>query len=274
VRRPRKLASRIQWVWASKVTRRRDSILGSWPCIPLTPFNPIRQLSTDCGSNDDGGRNRLDARRTSRMKAPHSSRCRSMDTVDNSYTDNTHIHNPGSHSRTHPAIQTQFRPKPEHQNAAPKQKRIHRPPMQLREVFSSSLFYLHRLVQLRLPSLSSQYFVSKASYLVGMGGVRIQSIRLNLLMQPPPVSLCQIDSPDPLLQCHTATPQKVSMIQRFMIQCLLALVLPDNRVQGDRTTVFAEAIGSLVITTCGGSRGRRIVTKPIDFANTLSRLIK
>ena len=27
-------------------------------------------------------------------------------------------------------------------------------------------------MQLRLPSLSSQYFVSKASYLVGMGGVR------------------------------------------------------------------------------------------------------
>ena len=101
------------------------------------------------------------------MKTSHSSRCRSMDTVDN-----THIHNPGSHSRIHPAIQTQFRPKPEHQNAAREQKRIPRPPMQLKEVFSSSLFYPHRLIQLRLPSLSSQYFVSKASYLVGMGGVR------------------------------------------------------------------------------------------------------
>src|ERR1700722_10888110 len=106
------------------------------------------------------------------MKTAHSSRCRSMDMVDNSHTDNTHIHNPGSHRRIHPAIQTQFRPKPEHQNAAREQKRIPRPPMQLREVFSSSLFYPHRLMQLRLPSLSSQYFVSKASYLVGMGGVR------------------------------------------------------------------------------------------------------
>src|SRR4029077_18291050 len=113
----------------------------------------LLQLSTDGGSNDDGGRNRLDARRTSRMKTPHSSRCRSMDTVDNSHTDKTHIHNPGSHSRTHPAIQTQFQPKPEHQNAAREQKRIPRQPMQLREVFSSSLFVFssslfhpHRLV--------------------------------------------------------------------------------------------------------------------------------
>ena len=167
-------------------------------------FIILLQLSTDGGSNDDGGRNRLDARRTSRMKAPNSSRCRSMDTVDNSHTDNTHIHNPGSHSRTHPAIH-QFRPKLEHQNAAREQKRIPRRPMQLREVFSSSLFYLHRLVQLRLPSLSSQYFVSKASYLVDMGGVRIQSIRLNLLMQPPPVSLCQIES---LIHSYAATTAK------------------------------------------------------------------
>ena len=132
------------------------------------------------------------------MKTSHSSRCRSMDTVDNSHTDNTHIHNPGSHSRIHPAIQTQFRPKPEHQNAAREQKRIPRPPMQLREVFSSSLFvfssslfYPHRLVQLRLPSLSSQYFVSKASYLVGMGGV------------PEPIDPLSVDAqcPRPWIQC-------------------------------------------------------------------------
>src|SRR6266446_2329684 len=67
-------------------------------------FIILRQLSTDGGSNDDGGRNRLDARRTSRMKAPHSSRSRSMGTVDNTHTD-IHIHNQGSHSRTHPGTQ-------------------------------------------------------------------------------------------------------------------------------------------------------------------------
>jgi hypothetical protein len=38
------------------------------------------------------------------MKAPHS-----MDTVDNTHTDNTHIHNQGSHSRTHPGTQIRFR---------------------------------------------------------------------------------------------------------------------------------------------------------------------
>jgi len=103
---PGKLATEIQRGRAIRATSARSGA--------TQYFIILRELSTDGGSNDDGGRNRLDARRTSRMKAPHSSRCRSMDTVDNTHTDNSHIHNPGSHSRTHPAIQTQLRPKPEH----------------------------------------------------------------------------------------------------------------------------------------------------------------
>jgi hypothetical protein len=43
---------------------------------------------------------------------------------------------------TQPGLQIRFRTRPAHQNAVPKQKRIHLPPMQLREVVSSSLFYL------------------------------------------------------------------------------------------------------------------------------------
>jgi len=96
-----------------------------------------RQLSTGDGSNDDdGGGNKLDARRTSRMKAPHSSR--STDTVDNTHTDNSHIRSPGSHSYSTPGTQIRFRPTRQRPNAAPKQKRIHLPPIQLREVFSNS----------------------------------------------------------------------------------------------------------------------------------------
>jgi hypothetical protein len=81
-------------------------------CLPsrLSGFHILRQLNTHIGSNDDdGGGNKLDARRTSRMKAPHSSR--STDTVDNTHTDNTHIHSPGSRSRT-PGTQIRFRPTP------------------------------------------------------------------------------------------------------------------------------------------------------------------
>jgi hypothetical protein len=74
------------------------------------------------------------------MKAPHSSR--STDTVDNTHTDNSHIRSPGSHSYSTPGTQIRFRLTRQRPNAAPKQKRIHLPPMQLREVVSSSLFYL------------------------------------------------------------------------------------------------------------------------------------
>src|SRR6266404_6664158 len=60
----------------------------------------------------------------------------STDMAGNSHRDSTHT------DRSHPVVQTQLRPKPEHQNAAREQKRILRPSIQLRGVFSSSLFYL------------------------------------------------------------------------------------------------------------------------------------
>src|SRR6266516_5115754 len=63
-------------------------------------------------------------------------RTHSTDTVDSRSTagstrkDNTHNSLPGT--------RTQFRPTHQHQNAAPKRKRIHLPPVQSREVFSNS----------------------------------------------------------------------------------------------------------------------------------------
>ena len=115
----------------------------SWPGLRASSadFALLRQLSTDAGSNDDdGGGNKLDARRTSRMKAPHSSH--STDTVDNTHTDNSHIRSRGSHSRTQPGTQIRFRPTRQRQNAVRERKPIPLPPIQLREVFSSSLFFL------------------------------------------------------------------------------------------------------------------------------------
>ena len=97
----------------------------------------LRQLITDDdGSNDDDGcGNRLDARRTSRMKAPHSSH--STDTVGNSGTGSIHM---GNIHNNLPDLRTQFRPKRQRQNAVRERKQVPLPPMQLREVFSNSLF--------------------------------------------------------------------------------------------------------------------------------------
>jgi hypothetical protein len=41
-------------------------------------------------------------------------------------------------------------------------------------------FCIHRLFQLRLPSLFSQYFVSKASYFLVMGAVRVKDVRFRV----------------------------------------------------------------------------------------------
>jgi hypothetical protein len=60
----------------------------------------------------------------------------SADMAGNSHRGNTRS---SPDSRT---LRTQFRLKPEHQNAGRERKRIPLPPMQSREVFSSSLFYL------------------------------------------------------------------------------------------------------------------------------------
>jgi hypothetical protein len=76
------------------------------------------------------------------------------DMAGNSRRDNTHS----------PVIQTQFQPKPEHQNAAREQKRILRPPMQSRKVFSSSLFYppiIRREVQEEASGFSSGATVAR-----------------------------------------------------------------------------------------------------------------
>jgi len=102
-------------------------------------FTLLRQFNTDGGSNGDDGGGNIDGLRTSRMKAPHNN---SMGTADNTDTDNSHIHSsPGSHTRsTQPGTQIQFRPTRRRQNAAPKQKRIRLPPIQLRQVVSSSYF--------------------------------------------------------------------------------------------------------------------------------------
>src|SRR6266480_3136678 len=109
-------------------------------------FTILRQLNNADGSNgDDGGGSRLDGRRTNRTKVLRSSR--NTDMVDNIHTDNSHIRSPGSHSHTRPGTQIRFRPTRQPPNAAPKQKRIHLPPMQLREVVSSSLFYLPMIQQ-------------------------------------------------------------------------------------------------------------------------------
>jgi hypothetical protein len=84
-------------------------------------------INTDDGSDDDndaGGNS--DARRTNSMKAL-CNRTHSTDTVGSRNTagstrkDNTRNSLPG--------IRTQFRPTPQRQNAAPKRKRIHLPPV-------------------------------------------------------------------------------------------------------------------------------------------------
>jgi len=95
----------------------------------------LHQLNTH-GSNDDGGSggNSSDARCANRTMAHN--RSHSTDTVGNNHRGNTHS-NLDSRS-----LQTQFRSKPERQNAAPERKPIHLPPILLRELFSRSLFYL------------------------------------------------------------------------------------------------------------------------------------
>ena len=93
----------------------------------------IRQLTDE--SDEDVARSRgagqkRDARCARKRTALRSNH--SMDTVDN--THKGHIHTP-------PGIQIRFRPIRRRQNAAPKQKRMPLPPVQLREVFSSSLLF-------------------------------------------------------------------------------------------------------------------------------------
>src|SRR6266480_3895848 len=70
------------------------------------------------------------------MTAHHNSnRVDSRSTVDSTRRDNSCIHNRDSQLPLQFQL-AQFQPQRPRQNAAPKRKRIHLPPMQLREVFS------------------------------------------------------------------------------------------------------------------------------------------
>ena len=112
----------------------------------LSGFYSLFHLSIGGNNGDDGGGN-IDGLQTSRMKVLHSSH--STDTVDNTHTDYIRIRSPGSHSRsTQPGTQIRFRTTLQRQNAAPKQKRIRLPPIQLREVVSSSYFTSQSIKQL------------------------------------------------------------------------------------------------------------------------------
>jgi hypothetical protein len=101
----------------------------------------LRQLITDDDDdgNDDGGGGNSDSRRTNNMKAHNSGHSR--DTVGNSGKGSIRIHMGNIHNSL-PDLRTQFLPKYQRQNAVLERKPVPLPPMQLREVFSNSLFYL------------------------------------------------------------------------------------------------------------------------------------
>jgi len=110
----------------------------------LSGFYILRQLSTENGSNDDGGGGKPDARSTSGPCNSHS-----PDMIGSIHMDNTRIRNPDSRNSHigNPDSQIQFQPpqfrlKLERQNAARERKPIHLPPMQLREAFSYSFPFL------------------------------------------------------------------------------------------------------------------------------------
>src|SRR5439155_5689594 len=105
------------------------------------------QLSTRVGSNDDGGGGKRDARCTRSTRDPRNSHSTEM--AGSIHTDNTRIRNRDSRNYYigNPDNQIQFRLplfplKLAHQNAARERKRIHLPPMQLREAFSCSFPFL------------------------------------------------------------------------------------------------------------------------------------
>src|SRR5262249_23529135 len=98
----------------------------------------LYQLNSGSSDDDGGDGNKHDARDTSSMTAHNSNHSRVG-------TDNSRIRNKDSHSSRRIRSQPQparLQPKHRRQNAARERKRIHLLPMQLREAFSSSLFYL------------------------------------------------------------------------------------------------------------------------------------
>ena len=110
----------------------------------LSGFYILRELSTENGSNDDGGGGKPDARSTSGPCNSHS-----LDMIGSIHMDNTRIRNQDSRNSYigTPDNQIQFQPlqfrlKLERQNAARERKPIHLPPMQLREAFSYNFPFL------------------------------------------------------------------------------------------------------------------------------------
>ena len=126
------------------------------------------QLITDDGDEHDehgGGGRKRDVRRTSRMKAQHS---HSTDRVRS--RGNTDSHN------SQPETRTLFLQIRQRQNVAPERKRFPLPPVQLREVFSSSLLFY-------LPVIK-QAGQQKVSRLFRSGSVRI-SCDADIFANPP-----------------------------------------------------------------------------------------
>ncbi len=106
----------------------------------LSGFYILCQLSTENGSNDDGGGGKPDARSTSGPCSSHRTDMTGSIHMDNTRirnqdSRNSHIGNLDNQIQFHPP---QFRLKFERQNAARERKPIHLPPVQLREAFSCS----------------------------------------------------------------------------------------------------------------------------------------
>ena len=97
----------------------------------------IISLVTDDDGRGAGGRKR-DVRRTSRMKAQHSSHTDTAGSKDRDSLRSTR--NTGSRN-SQPETQTLFLQIRQHQNVAPERKRFPLPRVQLREVFSKSLLF-------------------------------------------------------------------------------------------------------------------------------------
>ena len=126
----------------------------SWLGIASEPV--LRQLSTENGSNDDGGGGKPDARSTSGPCNSHRT-----DMTGSIHLDNIRIRNLDSHSHIDTPdnqilfLRPRFRLRPERQNAARARKPIRLPSKQLRALFS-----LHSL----LPSLFVVLRGRKAPY--------------------------------------------------------------------------------------------------------------
>ena len=123
----------------------------SWLELNIEPtrwiYSILRHLVTDNSGNKDGGGGNSDARCSSSKADSHNTdtvgsndMVGSSDRAGSSRNRGTHTHNPET--------RTLFLQIRQRQNVAPERKRFPLPPVQLREVFSSSLlFYLPDIKQ-------------------------------------------------------------------------------------------------------------------------------